>query len=147
MFKNILSYGLNLIGGSSVQTYIYIALLFGGFGAGFYVEHLRFANFKDEIKIVSEKQQAENESIKKQQEIANRSITNEYETKLSAVRSYYGGLHNSSSGKLPTLSTPASGTDESPAYYRLAESCAETTAQLTSLQEWLATQVGITNGK
>jgi hypothetical protein len=147
MFKNLLSLATEFMGGSSVQIYIYIGLLLGGFGAGFYVEHLRFSNYQIQVEQAAKAQEAQNESIKKQQEIANRSITNEYETKLSAVRAYYGGLHNSSSGKLPTLSNPASGTDESPAYYRLAESCAETTAQLTSLQEWIATQVGITNGK
>ena len=114
---------------------------------GYSFEHTRFIKFQDEVRQAAEKQEAQNESIKKQQEIANRSITNEYETKLSAVRSYYGGLHNSSSGKLPTISNPTSGIDESATYYRLAESCAETTAQLTSLQEWLDTQVGITNAK
>ena len=134
-----------------IFTYVKIGLvalvLCGFWYSGYHFEHIRFVKFQDDVRQAAEKQEAENESIKKQQEIANRSITNEYETKLSAVRSYYGGLHNSSSSKLPSLSNPASGTDESPAYYRLAESCAETTAQLTSLQEWLATQVGITNGK
>lgn len=134
-----------------ILTYVKIGLvalvISGSWYAGYHFEHIRFIKFQDDVRQAAEKQEAENESIKKQQEIANRSITNEYETKLSAVRAYYGGLHNSSSSKLPTLSNPASGTDESPAYYRLAESCAETTAQLTSLQEWLATQVGITNAK
>jgi hypothetical protein len=130
-----------------ILTYVKIGLvalvLCGFWYAGYHFEHIRFVKFQDDVRQAAEKQETENESIKKQQEIANRSITNEYETKLSAVRSYYGGLHNTSSGKLPTISNPASGTDESPAYYRLAESCAETTAQLTSLQEWIATQVGI----
>ena len=31
---------LNLIGGLGGQAYLYIALVFGGFSAGFYVEHL-----------------------------------------------------------------------------------------------------------
>ena len=57
MFKNLLSMAMSLVGGSSVQIYIYLALAIGGFGAGFYVEHLRFANYQEEVQAIAQKQE------------------------------------------------------------------------------------------
>ena len=46
---------LNLLGGLGGQTYIYLALVCGSFGAGFYVEHLRFVDFRQEVQIAGAK--------------------------------------------------------------------------------------------
>ena len=110
---------------------------------GYSYEHNRFAAYKSDIEAAGRAQEAKNESIKKQQELVNKGILNEYDSKISAIRNYYSGLRQPSSGKLPTISNPSTGTDESSSYYRLAESCAETTAQLTALQEWVNQQMGI----
>jgi hypothetical protein len=41
------------------------------------------------------------------------------------------------------ISAAPKGTDAATAYPILAEQCAETTAQLTSLQDWINQQVGV----
>ena len=125
--------------------YIYGALSIAAVGGIWYGHHesKAFNEYKIEVASAAKAQEAKNENIKKQSELVNKGITNEYEAKLSAVRSFYSGMQHSSSGKLPTISNPAISLDESPAYYRLAESCAETTVQLTSLQEWINAQVGL----
>jgi hypothetical protein len=128
-----------------ISTWIMIglaALAMAGFGYGKY-EHNALIEYKAEVLSVAKVQEAKNESIQKQSDLVNKGIQNAYEAKLAAVRNYYGGLHNTSGGKLPTLSNPSGSADESPAYYRLAESCSETTVQLTSLQDWINQQVGI----
>ena len=144
MFKNILSYGLNLIGGSSVQTYIYIALLFGGFGAGFYVEHLRFSNYQIQIEQAAKAQEAHNEAVKKQHEIVTKGIQDEYDAKLSLLRQYYSNGVRQPSTASP-ISTTASIANASAAYNQLAYQCSQTTLMLVELQKWLTEQVGIAN--
>ena len=84
MWKTLLSYGMDLIGGSSVQIYIYLALAIGGFGAGFYVEHLRFANYQEEVEAIAQKQEEHNESIKKQHEL----VTKRSEEHTSELQSH-----------------------------------------------------------
>ena len=135
---------LNILGGIGGQTYIYIALVFGGFSAGFYVEHLRFADFKSEVEIVAKTQEAKNESIVKQQDLVTKGIQNEYETKLAAVHNFYAvGVRHPSSGSMSGISAAPKGTDAETAYPILAGQCAETTAQVESLQEWINAQIGI----
>jgi len=48
-----MSFLLKLIGGFGGQVYLYIALIFGGFSAGYYVEHLRFVDYKQEVQMQS----------------------------------------------------------------------------------------------
>ena len=120
-----------------------VVLAIAGFGYGKY-QHNQYVEFKAQTIAAAKVQEAKNESIVKQQELINKGITNDYESKLAAVRNYYSGLQrNSSGGKLPTLSDPSSGTNESAAYYKLAESCAETTVQTLALQDWIMQQVGV----
>ena len=109
-----------------------------------YVEHNRFETFKREVQVQAEKQEAKNESVKAQQDLVNKGIKNEYEAKLAAVRNYYSGLQRNPSGSsVPGISNPAIGTNESPAYYKLAESCSETTVQVIALQDWILQQAGV----
>ena len=144
MWKTLLSYGMDFIGGSSVQIYIYLALAIGGFGAGFYVEHLRFANHKEEVQAIAQKQEEHNESIKKQHELVNQSIKEEYDAKLSLLRSYYAnGVRQPNSSTMSNLSTTSAIANASAAYTELAGQCAETTQQLVSLQKWINEQIGI----
>ena len=119
------------------------ALALAGFGYGRY-EHNNYIEFKAEVIAQAKIQEAKNESIQKQSDLVNKGIKNEYEAKLSAVRNYYAGLQRNPGGSsVPGISNPSSGTNESPAYYRLAESCSETTVQVIALQDWILQQAGV----
>ena len=129
-----------------ISTWIMIglsALALAGFGYGRY-EHNNYIEFKAEVIAQAKIQEAKNESIQKQSDLVNKGIKNEYEAKLSAVRNYYAGLQRNTSGSsVPGISNPTSGTNESPAYYQLAESCSETTVQVIALQDWILQQAGV----
>lgn len=126
-------------------SYARIGLLAGIFVVGLFLgwryEHGNLVAYKAEVKAVADQQIAKNESIQKQQELVNKGISDAYEAKLSALKSYYGGLRNSSSGNLPSISSPSAGVNESASDQLLA--CAYTTQQLVSLQDWINLQVGI----
>ena len=146
MWKTLLSYGMDFIGGSNVQIYLYLALAIGGFGAGFYVEHLRFANYQEEVQAIAQKQEEHNESIKKQHELVTKGIQDEYDAKLSLLRQYYSnGVRQPSSGSMSNLSTTAAIANANATYGELAANCAQTTLMLVELQKWIAQQVGIAN--
>jgi hypothetical protein len=116
----------------------------GIFYAGWHLRDVDFMAFKKEVEHAAKAQEAYNEAVKKQQDIVTKGITNDYESKLAAVRNYYGGVQfNSSSRSMPGISAAPKGTDAETAYPVLAGQCAQTTAQLTSLQDWVNAQVGI----
>jgi hypothetical protein len=109
-----------------------------------YVEHGRFESYKEKVEEAGKAQEAHNVEVQKQQDIITKGVKDEYETKLSAIRNFYAiGVHNPSSGSMSGISAAPKGTDAATAYPILAEQCAETTAQLTSLQDWVNQQVGI----
>jgi len=119
-------------------------IFLAGLGAGWKYEHGRFMDFKQAVAIEAAKQEAKVESITKQQDLVNKGIKNDYESKLAAVRNYYSsGVRNPSSGSMSGISPAPKGTDAETAYPILAGQCAATTAQLTSLQDWVSQQVGI----
>ena len=127
----------------SFNSYIVIVLVIiagAGFSYGRY-EHMAYIEYKTEVKSIADKQQAKNIEVAKEQALINKGISNEYQAKLSAIRAYYGGMHNSSSGAMPSLSNPAAGVNGSSADQLLA--CAATTQQLVSLQDWVKEQSGL----
>ena len=139
-----MSFLLKLLGGIGGQIYIYLALVLGGFGAGFYVEHLRFVDFRDQIKIVAEKQQAETDAKIKEQEIINENIKQTYEARLTSIHTFYTGMLNSRSGVVssdPNATITING--ETHNVLLVAEQCAQTTEQLMTLQEWVNQQVNL----
>lgn len=120
-----------------------IVLALAGFGYGKY-QHNQYVEFKAETIAQAKIQEAKNESIQKQSDLVNKGIKNEYEAKLAAVRNYYSGLQRNTGGSsVPGISNPTSGVNESPAYYKLAESCSETTVQVIALQDWILQQAGV----
>ena len=146
MWKNLLSMGMDFLGGSSIQVYIYIAILLGGFGAGFYVEHLRFSAYETKVEAAGAAAQAKTESIQKQHEIVTKGIKDEYDTKLSALRSYYKSTsvwNNNGGSTVSSLSPTSKSADVISAYNELAGNCAQTTLMLVELQKWLNEQIGI----
>ena len=116
----------------------------GVFYAGWHTRDVDFMAFKKEVESVAKVQEAKVESITKQQDIVTKGIKNDYESKLAAVRNYYGGMQlNPSSRSMSGISAAPKGADAETAYPILARQCTETTIQLTSLQDWINQQLGI----
>jgi hypothetical protein len=117
-----------------------IVLVGALFGAGYYKgysgEKERFDTFKADLQAQVKAQEAINEATKKQQDIIGKSIRSDYENKLSALKSYYGGVRQqSSSNSLSAIPSSTIGIDGKATNIELA--CAYTTQQLVSLQEWI----------
>ena len=140
-----MSFLLKLIGGFGGQVYLYIALVFGGFSAGFYVEHLRFSDYRQEVQIAGEKQQAETAAKIKEQEIINENIKQTYEARLTSIHTFYSGMLDSRTRNLSASDPNATITinGETHNVLLVAEQCAQTTEQLMTLQEWVNQQVNL----
>jgi hypothetical protein len=119
-----------------IGVIVLIGALFGfGYYKGYSGEKQRFDTFKADIEAQVKAQEAINEATKKQQDIIGKSIRSDYENKLSALKSYYGGLRQQSSTSLSTL--PSSSLSINAETPNLELACANTTQQLVSLQEWI----------
>ena len=140
-----MSFLLKLIGGFGGQVYLYIALIFGGFSAGYYVEHLRFVDYKQEVQIAGEKQQAETAAKIKEQELINENIKQTYEARLTNIHTFYSGMLDSRSSIVSSSDPNATITINGQTHNVLlvAEQCAQTTEQLMTLQEWVNQQVNL----
>ena len=139
-----MSFLLNLLGGLNGQTVIYLVLVFGGFSSGFYIEHIRFVDFQDKVKIVAEQQIAENKAKLKEQELINRGVTDAYNANVSNIHTFYNRMLNTDSGATTTLSTASITINgETHNLLLVAEQCAQTTQQLVSLIDWTNQQIGI----
>ena len=102
-------------------------------------EHKKFVAYQAEVAAVGKAQEVINAAKVKEHEVISDSIKNQYEARLSAVHSYYADRVqlNTSSGSLPTVSKPAACPDATPTNTVPAGQCAETTLQLTELQNWV----------
>ena len=123
---------------------ILVGIFMAGLLLGWAYEYRALVAYKAEVKAEAEKQIAKNESIVKQQELVNKTISKEYDAKLALLRQYYANsMHNTSSSTMPTNGFPAKPIDAITAYSILAGQCAEATQQLVSLQDWIKEQTGI----
>ena len=139
---------ISLLGGLSGQTYIYLVLVFGSFSSGFYIEHIRFVDFQDKVKIVAEQQIAENKAKIKEQELINRGVTDAYNANVSNIHTFYNRMLNTDSGATTTLSTASITINgETHNLLLVAEQCADTTTQLISLQDWINQQAGLDDAR
>lgn len=113
-----------------------------GLWKGYSYEHEKFMAFKAQTEQIAKEQQVRVDSIVKQNEIVNEGIKNEYEAKMAAVRNYYAQWvrDNAGSGKLSPIPGAPQGVDAATANAILVGQCAETTVQLSSLQEWVRLQ-------
>ena len=134
----------------SVLTYVkaglFTVVLCSVFYFGYHIGNSKYVSLKQETELLAKAQEAQVESITKQQTLVTKGIQDEYEAKLSAIRNYYKSTsvwNNPSSSKVSGLSTAPSVTDVISAYNVLAGQCAETTAQVVELQKWINEQVGI----
>ena len=144
-----MSFLFNLLGGISGQTYIYLVLVLGSFSSGFYIEHIRFVDFQDKVKIVAEQQIAENKAKLKEQELINRGVTDAYNANVSNIHNFYHRmLNDTGSGAMssvPNATITINGTTINTLDF--AEQCATTTQQLESTQDWIRTQIGLDSAK
>ena len=106
---------------------------------GWNQEHKRFVAFKAEVAAVGKAQEVLNEAKVKEHEVISTAITNQYEARLSAVHNYYADRvqPNPSSGSVSTVSKPTQCVNAAPTNTVPAGQCAETTLQLTELQNWV----------
>jgi len=133
---------------SSYGTYIKVGLLVvlvcGIFFAGWHTRDRDFTVYKLEQQAIVEKQLAENEAIKKQQEIVTKGIQDEYDAKLTMLRQYYAnGVRQSGTGPMSGISSTSKLSDAIAAYNQLASDCAATTLQTVTLQQWVNEQLGV----
>ena len=131
--------------GTYLKAILLIGLVCGIFFAGWHTRDRDFTIYKDQVRIAAEKQQAENESIKKQQEITNKGIQDEYDAKLALLRQYYanGVRQPTSTGAMSGISSTTKLVDAIAAYNQLASDCAITTLQTVTLQKWITEQMSI----
>ena len=128
----------------NLNLYISIALLvsimFGGY------EHFAYKQYRSDIEATAKAQQIAVEATKKQQELATKGIEDAYKSKIYAIRATYG-MHNPSSGAMPTIPNTTIRIDDPASNWVLAQQCTETTQQLVSLQDWIRLQVGLNGNK
>ena len=121
-----------------------ILFICGVFFAGWHTRDRDFTIYKDQVRIAAEKQQAENESIQKQQALITKGIQDEYDAKLSLLRQYYAnGVRQPGASSVPGISGTTKLSDAIAAYNKLASDCAATTLQVVTLQQWINEQIGI----
>ena len=90
----------------------------------------------DAYKAAGEAQElATQKTIQKHEKVA-QEIKSDYETRISAIRAAYR-VRSPGTGLMPPSTQASCGSNAGPTYAILAESCAETTQQLVSLQQFV----------
>ena len=102
-------------------------------------EHKKFVAFQAEIAALGKAQETINAAKVKEHETISESIKSEYDARLAAVHNYYSDRVqlNSGSSNLPTVSKPTVCPNVSAPDTGLIRRCAQTTLQLTELQNWV----------
>jgi len=131
--------------GNYIKILLLIGLVCGVFFAGWHTRDRDFTIYKDQVHIAAEKQQAENESIQKQQALVTKGIQDEYDAKLTLLRQYYANGVRSNNGSSPvsSISSTTKLSDAITAYNQLASDCAATTLQAVTLQQWVNEQLSV----
>ena len=123
-----------------------LSIIFGIYYKGRLDERKLFNAYKAEVKAAAMAQEEKVRQIEAKNERLFKETQNAYNTKLTALRSYYSmRIAGQSSSGLSKISSSATGTDVSTAYElpplppveTLAAQCAETTLTLTTLQDWV----------
>jgi len=123
--------------GTAIKIALLVAFVCGIFFAGWHTRDRDFTVYKLEQQAIVEKQQAENESIKKQQALVTKGIQDEYDAKLALIRQYYAnGVRQSGTSSVPGISATSKLSDAIAAYNQLAGQCAQTTLMVTEWQKW-----------
>ena len=120
-----------------VKVIILGLLLSGAAFTGWYVEHLRFSEYKIRVESLGKEAEIKNQAIQSEHQQAIKVLQDEHDAKLNLIRQYYAnGVRNPSSSAVPSISRSSSISDAITAYNELAGKCAETTLQVTEWQEW-----------
>ena len=123
-----------------------LSVIFGIYYKGRLDERKLFNEYKAEVKAAAMAQEEKARQIEAKNERLFKETQNAYNTKLTALRSYYSmRLAGQSGSGLSKVSNPAAGADGSATYElpplppveTLAAQCAETTLTLTTLQDWV----------
>ena len=123
-----------------------IATILGIYYKGRLDERKIFNRYKAEVKAAAMAQEEKTRQIEAKNERLFKETQNAYNTKLSALRSYYSmRLAGQGSGGLSKVPSAAAGVDGTTAYElpplppveTLAAQCAESTLMLTTLQDWV----------
>ena len=117
-----------------------LALCAAMYFMGWNHEHKKLVAYQAEVAAVGKAQEVINQAKAKEHETITTSIANQYEARLSAVHSYYAERvldPRPSSGSVPAVSKPAACPNATTADTVSARQCAETTLQLTELQNWV----------
>ena len=104
-----------------------------------------FNRYKAEVKAAAMAQEEKARQVEAKNQRLFKETQDAYNTKLAALRTYYGMRINKGSGTVPGLPGAASGANGETTYElpalppveTLAAQCAETTLTLTSLQDWV----------
>jgi hypothetical protein len=119
-----------------IKLAIAAALIAISFVAGFYVEHLRFDNYKEQVEAVAKQQQIRVEEEKKNDATITNSISSEYASSLRQLTSRSG---------MSNVSKATGTANENTTYSTLVEECSVTTLQLNYLQKWVNEQYSSDN--
>jgi hypothetical protein len=118
---------------------IVACILLLSFCGGYYVEHLRFLDYRQSVAAQGKIQEQHNKDLLKERDLENAKIKSNYTNQLAIIKR----LYNTSSSNLSIPSATlvsVNGYTTDPVF---AEQCANTTAQLVSLQQWVKDQVGL----
>lgn len=132
-----------------IQFYIYAALSLaavGGIGYGKY-QSVKYDAYVSKAEAQAKEQEMINLYKAKEAFQVNEKVKNDYQNKLSLIKSTYGGMRLPSSSQTSPVSNTASPTDGTPTDSEFITKCAMTTQQLVSLQAWLNEQIGIFNAR
>ena len=118
---------------------IALALCAAMYFLGWNHEHKKLVAYQAEVAAVGKAQEVINQAKVKEHETISTAITNQYEARLSAVHSYYADRVQPDSGRgnLPAVPRPTVCANAAPTNIVSARQCAETTLQLTELQNWV----------
>ena len=119
-------------------TFIIIGCLFCAF-LGWYPEHLELINYKEKVLEDAKAQEQHNKDLEKQRGLENAKKDSDYANQLASIERMYNARISSMPKPSNTL-VKVNGYTTDPVF---AELCANTTAQLIELQQWVKDQVGL----
>jgi len=128
-----------------VKVGLYVVAVCGIFYCGFRIGNQRYLDYKRANDEVVAQQEIKIEAIKKEHELINKGIQDEYDAKLALLRQYYAnGVRNNNGGNsVSGISSTSKLSDAIASYNELASNCAQTTIQLVTIQQWINEQMGI----
>lgn len=136
-------FGINKTVTIVVASLLGIVCIFSfGYYKGHHSVQVKFDAYKEEVKATAAAQQKQVEEVTAKQKQITKETQDAYKTKLANLRTYYG-MQSNGSGSMLKVPNSTAGTNGYPSYTILVGQCAETTLQLSSLQDWVTTQQSV----